>query len=143
VVVGSAGVVLGANWSIDELRGTALFVESALTWLAARPMMLDIPNKPAFMAGLRVSEESIGDIVRYAVVYMPLAAALLGVAVHLRRRGNERRAGSGSGSGDESGAGSESGSDSKDAAAPAAPPAKKPRKKKPRPDPGKSEGSPP
>lgn len=91
VVVSSAGVVLGANWSLDELRGTATFVESAITWLAARPVMLDIPNKPAFVAGLRVSEQSLEDIVRYTAVYMPLAVALLGVAVHLRRRAGERR----------------------------------------------------
>lgn len=91
VVVGSAGVIVGANWTIDELRGTAIFVESAITWLAARPAMLDIPQKPAVMTGLRVSEESISEIFRYVVVYMPLAAALLGAAVFLRRRGTERR----------------------------------------------------
>jgi hypothetical protein len=91
VVVGSAGVIVGANWSIDELRGTAIFVESAITWLAARPAMLDIPEKPAVMTGLRVSEESVAEIFRYVVVYMPLAAALLGAAVFLRRRGTERR----------------------------------------------------
>jgi hypothetical protein len=38
-----------------------------------------------------VSEASLDDIVRYSVIYMPLAVALLGVAVHLRRRGGERR----------------------------------------------------
>ena len=91
VVVGSAGVIVGANWSIDELRGTAIFVESAITWLAARPAMLDIPRKPSVMTGLRVSEESVAEIFRYVVVYMPLAAALLGAAVFLRRRGTERR----------------------------------------------------
>jgi hypothetical protein len=93
VVVGSAGVIVGANWSIDELRGTAIFVESAITWLAARPAMLDIPQKPSVMTGLRVSEESVTEIFRYVVVYMPLAAALLGAAVFLRRRGTERRGG--------------------------------------------------
>ncbi|NUQ76761.1 MAG: GldG family protein [Polyangiaceae bacterium] len=91
VVVGSAGVIVGANWSIDELRGTAIFVESAITWLTARPAMLDIPQKPSVMTGLRVSEESVAEIFRYVVVYMPLAALLLGTAVYLRRRGTERR----------------------------------------------------
>ena len=91
VVIGSAGAIVGANWSIDELRGTAIFVESAITWLAARPAMLDIPQKPSVMTGLRVSEESVTEIFRYVVVYMPLAAALLGAAVFLRRRGTERR----------------------------------------------------
>jgi hypothetical protein len=53
--------------------------------------MLDIPRKPSVMTGLRVSEESVAEIFRYVVVYMPLAAALLGAAVFLRRRGTERR----------------------------------------------------
>lgn len=91
VVVSSPSVLYGANWQSPELRGTAVFVESAISWLAASPPMLDIPDKPAFSAGLRLSEESLASIFRYVVVYMPLAAALLGVAVHLSRRGGERR----------------------------------------------------
>jgi hypothetical protein len=91
VVVSSPGALYGANWQSPELRGTALFVESAISWLAARPAMLDIPDKPAFTAGLRISEDSLASIFRYVIVYMPLAATLLGVAVYLQRRGSERR----------------------------------------------------
>lgn len=90
VVVGSAGVLKGANWQIEELRGTALFVETALAWLTARPPILDIPQKPAFTAGLRVSDEWMTATFRYVVLYMPLASLLLGVAVYLRRRGEKR-----------------------------------------------------
>ncbi|WP_437592581.1 GldG family protein [Sorangium sp. So ce1000] len=93
VVVGSPGVLYGANWQSPELRGTAVFVESALSWLAASPPMLDIPDKPAVTAGLRISEDSLAGIFRYVIVYMPLAAALLGLAVYLARRGSERRPG--------------------------------------------------
>jgi ABC-type uncharacterized transport system len=91
VVVSSPSALYGANWQSPELRGTAVFVESALSWLAARPAMLDIPEKPLFTAGLRLSEGSLTSVFRYVVVYMPLAAALLGLAVHLQRRGSERR----------------------------------------------------
>jgi hypothetical protein len=92
VVVLSAGSALfGANWQSQDLRGTALFVESAISWLAARPSNLDIPNKPSFSAGLRLTEDDLASIFRYVVVFMPLAAALFGVAIHLRRRGTERR----------------------------------------------------
>ncbi|HTN88815.1 MAG TPA: GldG family protein [Sorangium sp.] len=93
VVVSSPGVLYGANWQSPELRGTAVFVESALSWLAASPPMLDIPDKPAVTAGLRLSEDSLSGIFRYVIVYMPLAAAFLGLAVHLSRRGSERRRG--------------------------------------------------
>src|SRR5262249_29765843 len=48
VVVGSASVLYGANWQAEELRGGAVFVESAIAWLAARPLLLDIPSKPTF-----------------------------------------------------------------------------------------------
>ncbi|KYF91452.1 hypothetical protein BE17_30180, partial [Sorangium cellulosum] len=79
VVVSSPGVLYGANWQSPELRGTAVFVESALSWLAASPPMLDIPDKPAVTAGLRLSEDSLSGIFRYVIVYMPLAAAFLGL----------------------------------------------------------------
>jgi len=86
VVLASPGVLLGANWQSPELRGTAVLLESALSWLSARPAMLDIPDKPAFTAGMRVSEASLASIFRYVVLFMPLAAALLGAAVYLQRR---------------------------------------------------------
>jgi hypothetical protein len=90
VAVGSASALYGANWQAEELRGGAVFVESAIAWLAARPLLLDIPNKPAFTAGLRVSDEWLAATFRYVVVYIPLASVLLGVAVYLRRRSTER-----------------------------------------------------
>lgn len=90
LVLGSSGILAGANWTLDDLRGTAVFVESGVSWLTARPPMLDIPDKPSMMMGLRVSEDSLSKIFRYVVVFMPLASALIGVALALRRRGSER-----------------------------------------------------
>ena len=91
VVLSSISMLSAANWRDPQLRGTALFVESAISWLAARPVNLDIPNKPLFTAGLRITEEARSRILLYVVVCMPLASVLLGVAVHLRRRSTERR----------------------------------------------------
>jgi hypothetical protein len=91
VAIGSTSALFGANWQSEELRGTAIFVESAIAWLAAKPVFLDIPNKPAFTAGLHLSEDSLAAIFRYVVVFMPLAPVLFGVAVWLRRRSGERR----------------------------------------------------
>jgi hypothetical protein len=90
IAVGSAWVLEGANWQSEDLRGTAIFVEGAIGWLTARPAILDIPEKPAFTAGLRVSDEWIAGAFRYTVAYMPLAAMLVGFAVYLRRRGEQR-----------------------------------------------------
>ena len=90
VAVGTAGVVHAANWQSEDLRGTAIFVESAIAWLAARPPILDIPKKPSFTAGLHVSDAWLAATFRYTVLYMPLAAMLMGIAVYLRRRGERR-----------------------------------------------------
>lgn len=91
VAIGSASAVFGATFRNEELRGTRLFVESAISWLAARPPIVDIPDKPAVAAGLKVNEDSLAAIFRYVVVFIPSAAMLLGIAVYLRRRNTERR----------------------------------------------------
>jgi hypothetical protein len=91
VAIGSASALFGATFRNEELRGTRLFVESAISWLAARPAIVDIPEKPAVTAGLKVDEDALAAIFRYVVAFIPLAATLLGVAVYLRRRDTERR----------------------------------------------------
>ncbi len=85
VVVGTSSLALGQNWQERVLRGGAIFTESALSWLAAEPPLVDIPDKPA-MAGARISEASLGEVLRYVVFYMPGAVLLLAIAVYLRRR---------------------------------------------------------
>lgn len=94
VAIASASPMMGENWLSDELRGTAIFIESALAWLASAPTPIDIPKKPAMTAALRLSEESLTSIFRYVVIFIPLASALVGIAIQLRRRSTERRRGS-------------------------------------------------
>jgi len=48
-----------------------------------------VPEKPSVAAGIRVNEEARSDVRRYVLLFMPLAAALLGIAVALRRRSTE------------------------------------------------------
>jgi hypothetical protein len=81
-------LALGQNWQERVLQGGAIFTESALSWLAAQPPIVEIPDKPAIM-GARINEESLGDVLRYVVLYMPGAAFLLGAAVYLRRRSSD------------------------------------------------------
>jgi hypothetical protein len=85
VVVGTTSLALGQNWQERVLQGGAIFTESALSWLAAEPPIVEIPDKPA-VAGARISEASLGEVLRYVVLYMPAAVLLLGTAVYLRRR---------------------------------------------------------
>jgi hypothetical protein len=91
VVVGTASVALGQNWQERVLRGGAIFTESALSWLATERPMVDVPDKPA-VAGARINEASLGELLRYVVLYMPGAVLLLGIAVYFRRRSSEESA---------------------------------------------------
>ena len=60
-----------------------------VSWLSSRPPILDLPPKGSVQIAMHLSEEDIGSIGRYVLVYMPMATALIGVAVYLRRRATE------------------------------------------------------
>ncbi|MDB4937148.1 MAG: Mucin 2 precursor [Labilithrix sp.] len=92
VVAGTSSVMAGeAFHELPAYRGAALLSESAISWLAARPQVLDVPEKSAVGAGMRVNEESRGTIRRYVVLFMPATVALLGIAIALFRRAGEGR----------------------------------------------------
>ncbi len=89
-VVGCGFFLADVNWQQPRpVRGAAFFVESAISWLASRAKVLDVPERPSVAAGIRITEASRSEIARYVLLYMPLAAALLGLAVGLRRRSTE------------------------------------------------------
>jgi hypothetical protein len=90
VVIGSALVLASNNWQMDELRGTAIFVQNAVSWLTARPAMLDIPKKPAFATAFHLSEDDLGGVFRRSVIYLPLTSLLAGAAIYLARRNDKR-----------------------------------------------------
>ena len=90
VGVGTGSAVIRRDWAEPlPLRGAALFTESAISWLASKPEILDVQAKDTVAAGIRITEDSRAEVKRYVLVFMPLAALLLGVAVGLRRRGTE------------------------------------------------------
>jgi hypothetical protein len=92
VVVGTASVLQPLNWAEPPAdRGSAFLVESAISWLSARPIVLDIPDKPASISAIRVSDDARSGIWRYVLLYVPGSAMLLGLAVTLRRRSTEGR----------------------------------------------------
>jgi hypothetical protein len=90
VVLGSASMFQPLNWSegVPD-RGAAYLVENAISWLASKPAVLDVPDKPSVASAIRITEESRSEIWRYVLLYMPLSTALLGLAVGLRRRSTE------------------------------------------------------
>lgn len=97
VFVGSANLAWGRNWREPTLLGDRLFLESALSWLSARPTLVSVPEKQGHDVGLALTEDSLGDVLRYVLIYMPLSAALLGTFVLLRRRQKEKRSRAGAG----------------------------------------------
>lgn len=93
VVTGSSSMLGGVAFrEAPAYRGGALLAESAISWLASKPQVLDVPEKAAVGAGMRVNEESRGVIRRYVVLFMPATVALLGVAIALFRRAGEGKA---------------------------------------------------
>jgi hypothetical protein len=70
-------------------HGTAFLMGNAIAWLAAKPALLDVPDKPSVGAGLRMSTEVEGEVRRYVLGYMPLAGIMFGVLVAVRRRSTE------------------------------------------------------
>jgi hypothetical protein len=91
VVVGTDNIAWTRSLRDPSLFGNRLLLESAFGWLAARPPLVSVPAKPAQSAGLALSEDALGEVWRYVLVYMPGAALLLGLYVLMRRRAHEKR----------------------------------------------------
>lgn len=93
IVMASASFFVGQNWRETLAdRGAALFLDSAVSWLAAKPEVLDIPERQSLSLGVKMDEASIADVRRYVLVYMPLAIAVLGGTIlYLRRKGEGQK----------------------------------------------------
>jgi len=92
VVVGSRFALAEDNWKQPRaLHGAAFLVDNALSWLAARPPVVDVQDKAEVPAGMRISEDGRAEVRRYVLVLMPLAAMLLGAAVWAWRRSSENK----------------------------------------------------
>ncbi len=90
VVTGTSRMLGGSAFrEAATYRGGALFASSALSWLASKPQILDVPEKAAVATGMRVSEASRSEIRRYVVFFMPATVAMLGIAMAVFRRAGE------------------------------------------------------
>jgi ABC-type uncharacterized transport system len=90
-VTGASNLAWNRNFQDPSLYGNRRLIENAISWAAARPSMISVPEKPEREVGLSLSEESLGEVMRYVLLYMPGAAGLLGGFVLLRRRNLERQ----------------------------------------------------
>lgn len=86
VVIGSSASLLGNSWQDATLTGTRRFVESAVSWAAARPALVSLAEKPERQVELRLTEGAMSEIGRYVLVYMPVTALACAALVLLRRR---------------------------------------------------------
>lgn len=90
VVIGTGSAMIRTNWRLDgQGRGMALLVENAIAWLSAKPQVLDVPDKQAQSAGIRITEDDKSQVFRYVIVYMPLALLVLALLVFFLRRSGE------------------------------------------------------
>ena len=91
VLVGAGNLAWSRTFQDPTWMGGKLFVESAISWLLARPSLVNVPEKPTHPAGLALSEASLTELFRYVLIYMPLSVLCLGAWVLLRRRRGEER----------------------------------------------------
>jgi hypothetical protein len=91
-VTGASNLAWNRNFQDPSLYGNQRLIENAISWAAARPTLLNVPEKPEREVGLSLSEESLDEVQRYVLFYMPVSAGLLAAFVLLRRRNDERRA---------------------------------------------------
>jgi hypothetical protein len=90
VALASSSYLLGRNWSNPQLQGTALFVESLISWLASKTIVLDIPEKRGRPpVGLRLTEDVLQTVLLEVVVALPLAVLAIGVVIRFRRNASE------------------------------------------------------
>ncbi|MCW5815432.1 MAG: Gldg family protein [Labilithrix sp.] len=90
VVAGTASVLTSPTFREPlPLRGAALFTESAISWLASKPQVLDVPERASVSAGIRITEDDRAAVRRYVLFLMPGTVAVLGVFIALWRRRTE------------------------------------------------------
>lgn len=90
VVIGTGSAMIEKNWRLDgEGRGMAILVENSISWLAAKPQIVDVPAHASVSAGIRITADSKTEIRNYVLFYIPLAIVCLALVVFFYRRSTE------------------------------------------------------
>jgi hypothetical protein len=90
ILAGFTGLAASRSFQDPALVGDRLLVENGFAWAAARPPIVSVPEKPARELGLALTEDSLAQVLRYVLMYMPGSAFVIGAFVLLRRRAQER-----------------------------------------------------
>jgi hypothetical protein len=90
VVVGSLAPFVDTSLREAGHYGSRLFVDSVMGWLVGEPALVDIPEKPAHDATLNLTEDSLAEVSRYVLLYMPGTALLVALIILLKRRATEK-----------------------------------------------------
>ena len=91
VIAGAGNPPHNRSFRDPALLGDRLLVENALSWVTAQASADQRPEKAAQDVGLSLTEESLSEVLRYVLIYLPAVSALLGVLVMLERRKREKR----------------------------------------------------
>jgi hypothetical protein len=89
VVAGTSNMLDSRSFRDPALSGNRVFAEQALSWVAARPLVVSVPDRAPLPAGLALTEESLADVLSYVLLYMPGTAFFLGVWVLWQRQRKE------------------------------------------------------
>jgi hypothetical protein len=90
-ISGASNLAWNRNFQDPSLYGNRRLIENAVSWVATRPAMVSVPEKPEREVGVSLSEDSLSEVMRYVLLYMPGSAALVGAFVLLRRRNAEKQ----------------------------------------------------
>lgn len=90
VVTGSLAPFVDTTLREAGHYGSRLFVDGVMAWLAGEPTLVNIPEKPAHEATLSLTEDSLAEVSRYVLFYMPGTAALVAIIILLKRRATEK-----------------------------------------------------
>jgi hypothetical protein len=90
VVVGSSSLAQNLTFRDPASYGSRVFVENAFAWVLDRPALVSVPEARPARAGVRISDDSLAQLLRYVLIYMPLFAAGLGALVLIRRHRKEQ-----------------------------------------------------
>ena len=88
-VMGSSSFLSNTSFRDPALFGNQVLAENTFSWLLERPHLVSVPERPPLSAGLHLTEDSLSELLRYVLIYMPLSAACAGGLVLYRRRKSE------------------------------------------------------
>jgi hypothetical protein len=88
VVVGTSQVVEAPYFSLGgrSTFSNAAFTDAVVGWLTSRRELVNIPARPISRAALLVAADDLRYVGIYVIVLIPLAAALVGIAVWRARK---------------------------------------------------------